>query len=245
VSAGQKVGLRFTITRHNYPDLADIFRLVEEEAVDRVCFYHLVYSGRGSSMADDDLTHAEMRECVSAICDWAVSMHSRGMDKEVLTVDNHADAVFVYLRTKDKDPEKAEEILKLLSCNKGNASGIAIASVDNLGQVHADQFWQSYTFGNVTQRKFGEIWMDESDPVMQRLKDRTGFIKGRCSRCAYLALCNANFRVRAEAVYGDMWQQDPACYLTDEEIGIESDSPKSPGHHVTKSPCHRVKGREG
>ena len=224
VEVKQKVGLRFTITRHNYPDLGDIFQLVEDEAIDRVCFYHLVYSGRGAGMTEDDLTRSQMRECLDKICAWALSMYGRGIKKEVLTVDNHADAIYLYLKVKQKDPQKATAILELLQCNKGNASGIAISNVDNQGNVHADQFWQSYTFGNVKDRSFGDIWMDTKDPVMHRLKDRKKFIKGRCSRCQFLELCNANFRVRAEAIYHDMWQEDPACYLTDEEIGINTNS---------------------
>ena len=36
----------------------------------------------------------------------------------------------------------------------------------------------------------------------------------------WLDICAGNFRVRAEAVSGDVWAPDPACYLTDEEIGI-------------------------
>jgi radical SAM protein with 4Fe4S-binding SPASM domain len=218
VAVKQKVGLRFTITRHNYPDLKAIFKLVEDEAIDRVCFYHLVYSGRGSKMTEDDLTHQQMRECLDAICEWAVSMYERGVNKEILTVDNHADAIYLYLKLRQVNPKKAEEVLKLLEFNKGNASGIAIANVDNLGFVHADQFWQSYSFGNVRERKFGEIWMDTKDEVMAKLKNRIPYIKGRCAKCSFLRLCNANFRARAEAVYHDIWQQDPACYLTEEEI---------------------------
>jgi radical SAM protein with 4Fe4S-binding SPASM domain len=159
-----------------------------------------------------------MRQCIDDICAWAVSMHKKGMDKEVLTVDNHADAIYIYLKTKKSDPAKAEEVLQLLQYNKGNASGIAIANVDNRGFVHPDQFWQSQTFGNVRQRKFGDIWMDTSNEVMAKLKERIPYIKGRCARCGFLNLCNANFRVRAEAIFKDMWQEDPACYLTEEEI---------------------------
>jgi len=221
VAVNQKVGLRFTITRHNYQDIKDIFRLVEDESIDRVCFYHLVYSGRGASMTEDDLPRADMRACIDAISDWSVSMFKRGLKKEVLTVDNHADAIYIYLKTLKSDPDKAEDILTLLKYNRGNASGIAIANVDNLGNVHADQFWQSHTFGNVLKRKFGDIWMDTSDDVMRKLKDRQPHIKGRCAKCKYLELCNANFRIRAEAVHGDMWQEDPACYLTDEEIAAK------------------------
>ncbi|MCX7927051.1 MAG: radical SAM protein [Candidatus Omnitrophica bacterium] len=222
VKVKQKVGLRFTITRHNYPDLKKIFSLVEREQLDRVCFYHLVYSGRGSSMVEDDLTHRQMRRCIDTICKWTVDMYKRGIKKEVLTVDNHADGIYLYLKIRKKDPQRANKILKLLTYNKGNASGIAIGCVDNEGNVHADQFWHSYSFGNVLKRPFGDIWMDTSDPVMRILKNRKRYLKGKCSRCNFLDLCNGNFRVRALAVYGDMWQQDPACYLTEEEIRIKA-----------------------
>lgn len=222
VEVGQKVGLRFTITAHNYTDLNGIFELAERENIGRVCFYHLVYSGRGSKMHEDDLTHAQMRQCIDSICGWAVSLHKRGIDKEVLTVDNHADGAFIYLKLKREDPEKAAQALRLLRINGGNASGIAIANIDSLGFVHADQFWQDYSFGNVRDEKFARIWMDNSDLLLCGLKDRKRLLKGRCAKCAFLDICNGNFRARAQAVYKDTWQQDPACYLTDEEIGDES-----------------------
>jgi len=118
VAVKQKVGLRFTITRHNYPDIGGIFQLVEDEAIDRVCFYHLVYTGRGSSMAKDDLSRDDMRHCIDSICDWAEDMFKRGIRKEVLTVDNHADAIYVYLRALKTNPQKAEKILQFLQYNK-------------------------------------------------------------------------------------------------------------------------------
>jgi radical SAM protein with 4Fe4S-binding SPASM domain len=218
VDAGQKVGLRFTISRHNYPDLGLLFKLIEEENINRACFYHLVYAGRGSSMAQDDLSHIEMRRCIDAICDWVLKLNRKGPQKEVLTVDNHADGVYVYLKTKKQNPQKAKEILRLLAFNAGNSSGIGIANIDNEGFVHADQFWRSYSFGNVRERDFGEIWLDTKDKLMRSLKNRKPLLKGRCAQCKFLGICNGNFRVRAQAVYNDIWQEDPACYLTEEEI---------------------------
>ena len=44
----------------------------------------------------------------------------------------------------------------------------------------------------------------------------------RCGRCDHRALCGG-CRVRAEAVHGDPFADDPICYLTDEEIGRTSD----------------------
>ena len=220
VAVGQKVGLRFTITGHNYRELPQVFELVEKEAVNRICFYHLAYSGRGQGIQKNDLTHADTRAVIDGIYEWVVSMDQRGLKKEVLTVDNHADGAYLYLKLKKTNSARADVAYQLLKSNGGNASGISIADIDNLGHVHPDQFWQSADFGNVRKRPFGEIWMDTSNKLMAQLKDRRSYLKGRCSRCRFLDICNGNLRVRALAAHGDVWGDDPACYLTDEEIGV-------------------------
>jgi radical SAM protein with 4Fe4S-binding SPASM domain len=220
ISLGLRVSLRMTITPSNFMDIPDIFDLIEKEGVERVCFYHLAYVGRARGLAKDDLSHSQTRAVVDLICDRTVDLYRRGLSKEVLTVDNHADGVYLYLKIKKQDPDRAEKVLALLHANGGNNSGIRIGAVDELGNVHADQFWRHYSFGNVGHRKFGDIWLDTSNPLMRGLKDRKGFLKGRCAGCRYIDLCNGNLRVRAEAVFGDIWAEDPACYLTDDEIGF-------------------------
>ncbi len=219
-NAGVRVGLRFTINKHNYLDVPAIFDLIEAEGIKRVCFYHLVYSGRGSQMKDEDLTNDETREVVDLIFQKTREFHEKDLGTEILTVDNHTDGVYLYQKLKEENPKRAEEALQMLRWNGGNNSGIAIGNVDNLGDVHADQFWWHHSFGNVRERRFSEIWRDTSDPLMAGLKNRKPLLKGRCGECSYLEICNGNFRVRAEAVYDDVWAPDPACYLSDEEIGI-------------------------
>lgn len=220
VALGLRVSLRLTITRFNYQEITAIFRLIEEEGIDRVCFYHLAYSGRGGSLQREDINHSQTRSVVDMICERTLDLHRRGLRKEVLTVGNHADGVYLYLKLREQDPQRADKVLDLLSINGGNNSGIRIGAVDDLGNVHPDQFWWHYSLGNVCRRKFGDIWTDTSEPLMQGLKNRKGLLKGRCARCRFLDLCNGNLRVRAEAVYGDVWAEDPACYLSDEEIGL-------------------------
>jgi len=220
VSRGLRVSLRMTMTAANYTEIPAVFDIVEHERVDRICFYHLAYAGRGRSMSRYDLNHTQTREVVDLIYDRTLDLYKRGLKKEVLTVDNHADGVYIYLRLKDQETARAEKVLALLRTNGGNNAGIRIGAVDEVGNVHADQFWRHYSFGNITQRKFGDIWMDTSDALMRGLKDRKGLLKGRCSACRYLNICNGNLRLRAEAVYGDIWAEDPACYLTDKEIGL-------------------------
>jgi Fe-coproporphyrin III synthase len=215
---GLKVGLRFTINRLNVGEIGSIFDLLEEMDIPRVCFYHLVYAGRGSELVSEDLTHADSRKALDLIIDRTKDLHERSKPKEVLTVDNHADGPYLYLRMlKEKSP-RSSEVLELLKMNEGNSSGRGIGCISWDGSVHADQFWRHYTFGNVLERPFSEIWKDLSNPLMAGLKDKKKHVKGRCAACRWLDICGGNFRVRAEAVTGDVWAPDPACYLTDEEI---------------------------
>jgi len=225
--AGLKVGLRFTINRMNTAEIPAIFELLEKEGIPRVCFYHLVYAGRGSDLVEEDLGASETRRVVDLIIDRTKALHDRGIPTEVLTVDNHADGPYLYLRMlKEKNP-RAEEVLHLLKMNEGNSSGRGIGCVSWDGSVHADQFWRHYTFGNVLDKPFSEIWSDLSNPLMAKLKDKQKFIKGRCAACNWLDICAGNFRVRAEAVTGDIWEADPACYLTDTEISSNFNTSKA------------------
>ena len=215
---GIKVGVRFTINRHNVEDVPAIFDLLEKENIPRCCFYHLVYSGRGSKLIGEDLSHDQTRALLDLIMDRTKDLFSRGLEKEILTVDNHADGPYLYLRLQKENPGRAAEVLELLKMNEGNSSGNGIACISWDGEVHADQFWRGISFGNVRKRPFSEIWMDTGNALMAKLKDKKPYVTGRCAQCRWLDICAGNFRARSEAVTGDIWAPDPACYLTDEEI---------------------------
>ncbi len=216
--AGVKVGLRFTINRTNVDDIPGIFALLEDEGIPRICFYHLVYSGRASGLVEHDLDHTRARETVDLIIDRTADLHRKGHPAEVLTVDNHADGVYLYLRMVREKSPRAAKVLELLRMNGGNGSGVGISSVSWDGSVYPDQFWRHHPVGNVRERPFGSIWSDPEEPLLVKLRDRAELLGGRCSRCVWREICNGNFRVRAEAVHHDVWAEDPACYLTEQEI---------------------------
>jgi len=201
--AGIKVGIRFTVNKRNLADVPAMFDLLKKENIERLCFYHLVYTGRGSKLREEDLTHEEMFD--------------EGLAPEILTVDNHADGPYLYLKMKKENPARAKEVLELLEMNEGNSTGHGIGCVSWDGEVYPDQFWRNRPLGNVRQKPFSKIWTDEKNEFLMKLKDKKKHLQGRCAACVWLNVCAGNFRARAEAA-GDIWGDDPACYLMDEEI---------------------------
>lgn len=219
--AGLKVGLRCTINTANVAEIPGIFDMMIAENIPRICFYHLVCSGRGKEIEQAMLSHEDTRKVVDTIIDLTAKLHADGHKTEVLTVDNIADGPYLYLRMLLENHPGAERVFKLLQQTGGGSTGVGIASVNWDGEVYPDQFWRHHPVGNVRERPFGEIWTDLSNPLMAKLKEKAKHVKGRCAKCKFLELCGGNFRARAEAMTGDMWAADPGCYLTDEEIGIE------------------------
>jgi radical SAM protein with 4Fe4S-binding SPASM domain len=218
-AAGLKVGLRLTLTQHTYKGLDQIFETIDKEGVERVCFYHLVYSGRGRKLQDVDLSHQETREVLDRILQMTEERLQRGQKLEVLTVDQAADGPYLALKLAKSNPQRAAELLSMLRANGGGAagSGVGIANIDPTGGVHPDQFWQA-DLGNIRSKPFSQIWTDGQQPLLEQLRDRLPLLKGRCSRCAFKAECGGSFRARAIGAHGDPWAEDPACYLTEEEI---------------------------
>ncbi|MHC4748569.1 MAG: radical SAM protein [Planctomycetota bacterium] len=223
--AGVRIGLRLTLTKKNVQDLESLFNFFESENIERACFYHFVPSGRGETMANEDLTHAQSRNAVDMILAKTRLYKQAGRTTDILTVDNHVDGVYLYLKLKNEDSSRAGEVWKLLTWNGGGmySSGVGIGCIDFHGKVHPDQFWWHYDLGDVRQRPFGQIWMDTRDRVLRGLKDRRRYIKGRCRLCRFFDGCGGSLRVRADLHFGDPWAPDPACYLTDSEIGLDEE----------------------
>ena len=213
-----KVGLRFTLTEDNADEFPDMLQLMEDEGVNKFYLSHLNYAGRGNRNRDSDVQLQITRHTMGLLFETALRHAQRGDDLEFVTGNNDADGVFLLQWVKQHFPAMEAHIGAKLRQWGGNSSGVNIANIDNLGMVHPDTFWWHYSLGSVRERPFSEIWTDTSDPVMRGLKAAPRVIKGRCGTCRYFDICGGNTRVRAMQLSGDPWAEDPACYLTDEEI---------------------------
>ncbi len=230
---GQKTGLRMTLTSHNVENIERILDFIEKQEIQRVCFYHLVPAGRGCEL--QVLEPAAIRKAVDTIIARVELWRNRGEDREVLTVTQPADGAYLLNRMEQENHPNLLQARQLLGWNGGGAysSGRAVSNIDTQGNVHPDQFWQDVQLGNVKQTPFSQIWEGNhvpSAPLLEEIrsvgllgkKQRRTLMNGRCGSCKWFDICGGGFRTRAAfANNGDMWGSDPACYLTDEEIGAE------------------------
>ncbi|BCB27663.1 heme d1 biosynthesis radical SAM protein NirJ [Sulfurimicrobium lacus] len=216
---GIKVGIRFTLTQDNAQDLPALLQLMEDEGLDKFYLSHLNYAGRGNKNRKDDAFHQTTRAAMDLLFDTCWRDLLAGKPKEFVTGNNDADGVYLLLWVRKNFPHLEYHIRAKLEQWGGNSSGVNVANIDNLGNVHPDTMWWNYTLGNVRGRLFSNIWTDISDPIMAGLKAQPRSVGGRCGECEYFAVCGGNTRVRAWQVTGDPWAEDPACYLSDEEIG--------------------------
>ncbi len=201
---GLKTGVRFTFTKQNYKYMEQVFRLVEEQGLQRVCFYHLGYVGRASR--DMDIDNGERMNLIRKVIEL-----TKEADFEVLTADNPVDGVLLYHIT------RSQRVLDLLKRTGGNKSGERIADISPDGTIYPDQF---------TRVKIGELrnlrdtW-DHPTEFLSKLKARRNYVK--CSSCRFFDVCNGGLRGRALAL-GDVWGKDPSCYLNEVEKGLVSET---------------------
>ena len=216
---GVKVGVRFTLAQENAADLPGLLALMEAERIDKFYLSHLNYAGRGNRNRAADAHFATTRRAMDLLFDTAWDCERRGHAREFVTGNNDADGPYLLQWVARNFPERAAHIRAKLVEWGGNASGVNVANIDNLGNVHPDTMWWDYSLGNVKARPFSQIWADTGDPIMAGLKASPRRLKGRCASCTHFDICNGSSRVRARSLTGDAWEEDPGCYLEDAEIG--------------------------
>ncbi|MBV2361648.1 heme d1 biosynthesis radical SAM protein NirJ [Thalassococcus sp. CAU 1522] len=218
---GIKVGLRFTLTRDNQEQLPQLLRLCDDEGVDKFYLSHLVYAGRGDKHRAEDAVHDHTRRALDLLIERAWDAVSGGLPLDIVTGNNDADAVYLVNWARERfDMDRVDSLIAHLRAWGGNSSGLGVANIDTQGRVHPDTYWSDYTVGSVKDTPFSQLWTGD-DKMLALLRTRPRPLKGRCGACAHQAICGGNTRIRALQLTGDPWAEDPACYLSNAEIGID------------------------
>ena len=212
--AGGRVGIRFTMTKETIDSLPFIFELAEKEQIPKIYISHLVYSGRGYDNLAMDLTKQERRKAVEYILDKAFEYYETQREIEIVTGNMEMDAVVFLERFSQRYPSYAEEMKKRLLAWGGNSAGRKLLNINSEGDVRPDPFFP-FTIGNILKEDFKEIWSNKE--LLDRLREHPRKLGGICATCKQIAICNGGSRSRAYAISGDLWAEDPSCYLTKEE----------------------------
>jgi radical SAM protein with 4Fe4S-binding SPASM domain len=218
--AGIRTGLRFTITKANADQVPVIFDIATSGGARRICFYHLIHSGRAKNLADQTLTPQQSRQTVDTIIERTSDSVQKGLVDEVLTVDNHCDGPYLLVRMQKENNTHFENARRFLLANGGNKIGEKLACVGWDGTVHPDQFWRNYSLGCVKENSFEEIWQNSADPVLSKLRNKSNFADPRCLKCQWFNLCKGNYRFLTSDPTEKSWLNEPPCYLTDDEVGL-------------------------
>jgi radical SAM protein with 4Fe4S-binding SPASM domain len=223
--AGMGTGIRCTMTQGTVDDVPDVIDLAVEEGIDRVNVFHLIYSGRGGDITEADLEFDRTRETLDYLYERTKDLAETHPDMQILTAGNYADAVYLYHRIREDMPEHADRAHELLFDDgpgrvvKNGDAGPKVVNVDHRGDVHPSMFLSQYTLGNIREQRLDEI-LAGSD-LWDELAEPTDRLNGRCGRCPWKEVCGGNSRARAAAVHDDLWAEDPRCYLTDAELGLD------------------------
>jgi radical SAM protein with 4Fe4S-binding SPASM domain len=216
--AGIKTGLRFTITRSNFRQIPAVFDIAASVGVRRICFYHLIRTGRAKSLEGQALTPGQTRLAVDTIIEKTDDFVKKALLDESLTVDNHADGPYILTRMIKEKKQRYEAAKQLLLANGGNKIGEKIVCVGWDGSVYPDQFWRNYSLGNIRDKALRQIWNNPDEPILNKLHNKSEFADVRCKRCRWFDLCKGNFRFLSDKTDYEHWLNEPACYLADDEI---------------------------
>lgn len=215
-SKGGKVGIRFTITKTTLDSLEHIFELSEKEKFSKIYISHLVYSGRGLENLKMDLSKEERIKSVKYIFNKVFEYQNNNKNIEVVTGNMECDAILFLQMVKKRYPHLLSKLISKLSAWGGNSAGRKLVNIDSFGNVKPDPFFP-FELGNIQKEKFSAIWNDKTSSLLNRLRTQRK-IAGKCSNCKYMFICNGGSRSRAYALSGDLWDEDPSCYLNEKEI---------------------------
>lgn len=213
--AGLRCGVRITLTKENRHELEELVDLAISLGSSRFCLYWLVPAGRGNdSYSRLQLDKNEVNDALSLLYRKAKETDPETM--EFLTVDAPQDCVHLLASMEKDRSDDLVDARKLLESLKGGCSaGTRVANIDAQGNIFPCQFARSPEFlvGNIRSQSFSGLWNDSHNPVLARFREKQARFKGRCRTCTHRFLCGGGCRVRAHAVEGDFYAEDPFCFV--------------------------------
>jgi radical SAM protein with 4Fe4S-binding SPASM domain len=189
--------------------------LAEKLKVNKLYISHLVYSGRGLENLKIDIDKKDRRKYVNFIIDKAFTYYHNNNNMDIVTGNMEMDAVMLIQYFEQHYPIYVPQLIKNLEKWGGNSAGERLGNMDWDGNIKPDPFFPKI-IGNYLENGFKNVWLGDSE-ILKNLRKSPRNISGICKNCHYLDICNGGSRSRAYAISGELYGEDPSCYLTEDE----------------------------
>lgn len=196
--AGMALQINFTAMQENLATFETVVRFCHEVRADIMLCYQLIPLGRGAGISASALSPADNRQLVRDL---------RRLQRDAVTVVEPVAAPQYWAHLLDRDHVNPKPPIRRHAFH-GCAAGWGLIYLKPDGEVWPCPF-VPVSGGNIRKRPLRDIW--EHSPVMRGLADRSR-LQGKCGACDNRSLCGG-CRGKAYAATGDIWAEDPACYL--------------------------------
>jgi radical SAM protein with 4Fe4S-binding SPASM domain len=208
VEAGLSTGLRYTIMRKNVNDVSQIVNLALNLKICRITFYHLSPAGRAKEINLDWYISSDQ---YFKFIDYLIEISRKHAGRlEIETTMAPFDGIYVA----DKVAKSNEEFWRIIEAIEAQGGcGRKIVAIYPDGTVYPCQFVDFVKLGNVTNEPLERI-IDINKPELKYFVETYKYLKGsKCASCPFKRVCNGGDRVRAYYLCGDLYGDDPQCFL--------------------------------
>ncbi len=203
-------GIKLYLKEFDEDELAEALDCMQLNGVKRVAFYQLPPKHR---------EWERFRNNRRRLMDFLLECAMNKFDMDFATENIYADGPYIYnyAVNKLKNFELGKKILLSLSKQGGCKAGEKIIGIGPTGDIHPCPTWIDFSVGNIKDKGIAEV-VRENNICISNGKIKVGM---RCMVCDFRNICRG-CRYRMYTENGDVQTiNDPACYLTDNEINIE------------------------
>lgn len=207
IAAGIEIQINSTITKKNVNYLTDLLDFSIKVGAKAFHPFMLVPTGRGKSLAAQELSPQQYEETLAWIYDKQKELGDRLFFKPT-------DAPHYMRVMKQRQREEPKSVNtssrpthhSMQSITRGCLAGTGFCFISHRGNVQGCGYLDIEA-GNIRKQPFSEIWANA--PLFKQLRDLSN-IKGKCGICGYKRICGG-CRARAYEATGDYLEAEPYC----------------------------------
>jgi radical SAM protein with 4Fe4S-binding SPASM domain len=208
VEAGLYTCIATTVTKYNYEQIEEIYKLANNLGVKRFICFNFVPTGRGKKIIEYDISPEEREKLLNLLFEKLVNnckveALSTAPQFARIAVEREKGVPVGHFYGGAGFEGKARALADFIG---GCGAGRIYCAIEPNGDIQPCVF-MPIKLGNVRREKFLDIW--HNSPILKTLRDRS-LLKGHCANCEHKFICGG-CRARAYAYFNDITAPDPGC----------------------------------